>query len=238
MSFHRPAATGSAGGVTYCWRLHPARGETTSGDALFAETGRADGATLFLMVDVTSHGPEAAEVVRLLHERLLSDRVCAGRTPAGLLQTLHGMLQPVWAQTGRFVAALALRVGRDGSLQAAIAGVPPPLGRPAGKAWTIYEVDAGVLLGVPVESAYGETDLPLEAGGKVLACTDGVTEGRDASGRMYGHGPLVRFLDGLNAGLEAPAVLDALLADLRGHVGEAWPQDDTTLLLLAGPAGS
>jgi serine phosphatase RsbU (regulator of sigma subunit) len=237
MPFHRPAATGSAGGVTYCWRLHPARGETVSGDALFAETGRADGATLFLLVDVTSHGPKAAEVVRLLYERLLSDRACAGRSPAGLLQTLHGMLQPVWVQTGRFVAALALWVGRDGSLQVAHAGVPPPLGRAAGSPWTVHTLDTGGLLGVPLENTYRHTDLPLGTEGMLLACTDGVTEGRDSAGLMYGHGPLARFLNGLDVGVEAATLLERLLADLRGHVGDAWPQDDTTLLVLAGPGG-
>jgi serine phosphatase RsbU (regulator of sigma subunit) len=237
MPFHRPEAAGRTGGATFCWRLHPARGETASGDDLFAETGRADGGTLFLLVDVTSHGPEAAEVVRLLHERLLPDRACAGRTPAALLQTLHGMLQPVWAQTGRFVAALALRVARDGSVQGACAGVPPPWARAAGHPWAVHEIDGGLLLGIPVASGYGQTDLPLGPGGMLLACTDGVTEAKDPSGKQYGHGPFSKFL----AGSDDPkpsAILEGLLADLREHVGEGWPEDDTTLLILAGPPRS
>ncbi len=238
MPFHRPAAAGSAGGAIFCWQLHPAQGETASGDDLFAETGRADGSTLFLLVDVTSHGPEAAEVVRFLRERLLPDRACAGRTPAQLLQTLHAMLQPVWAQTGRFVAALTLRVGRDGSVQGAVAGVPPPWGRAAGQAWTIRPISGGVPLGVPMESSYGQTDLPLGPAGMLLACTDGVTEAKDSSGQLYGQGPFGRFLAGPGDGLQAAEILDALLADLREHVGEAWPEDDTTLLILAGPTRS
>jgi sigma-B regulation protein RsbU (phosphoserine phosphatase) len=237
MPFHAPAEAGSVGVVSYCWRLQPACGETTSGDALFVETGRADGSTLFLVVDVTHHGPEAAEVVRLLQDRLLPDRACAGRSPADLLQTLHGLLQPVWAQTGRFAAALALRVARDGSLQGAVAGAPAPRGRPAGQPWTVHALAGGPLLGVPMESRYAQTDLPLGAGAMLLACTDGVTEARDSSGFQYARVRLGTFLTRLGDDAEGPAVLAALLADLRDHVGPTWPQDDTTALCLWAPAG-
>jgi sigma-B regulation protein RsbU (phosphoserine phosphatase) len=236
MPFHSPAEAGSVGGVHFCWRLQPARGETTSGDALFRETGRPDGGTLFLVVDVTHHGPAAAEVVRLLHERFLADRACAGRSPADLLQTLHGMLQPVWAQTGKFVAALVLWVGPNGSLQGAAAGVPPPQGRSAGQPWAVRALAGGPLLGVPLEGRYGQSDLPLGSGAMLLACTDGVTEARDPSGLMYGHGRLAEFLARL-AEAEGPALLAGLLADLRDHVGPAWPQDDTTLLCLWSSPG-
>jgi hypothetical protein len=44
-----------------------------------------------------------------------------------------------------------------------------------------------------MESRYAQTDLPLETGAMLLACTDGVTEARDASGLQYGQTRLPPF---------------------------------------------
>jgi serine phosphatase RsbU (regulator of sigma subunit) len=236
MPFHLPAQDGSLGRVRYCWRLHPAGGTLRGGDAVFVETGRPDGHALFLLADATGHGEAAAEVVRLLHERILPDRRCAGQEPAELLRRLHGMLQPVWARTERFVAALAVQVaGNDGSMRAAAAGLPPPWARAPGSPWTAYEIAGGFVLGVPAEGEYGQTELWLGPGSFVLTFSDGLYEALDRGGRQYGHGPLAALLAGLPEGLPGPPLLDALLADVRNHAGDPWPQDDTTLLCIWRP---
>jgi serine phosphatase RsbU (regulator of sigma subunit) len=240
MPFHCPAQDGSLGCVHYCWRLHPAGGHAVSGDGLFVETGRADGRALFLLADAAGHGAEAQALVRLLHDRLLADRACAGLPPGELLGRLHGMLQPVWALTERFVAALAVLVGgRDGLLRASAAGLPSPWGRTPQGGWGVCELAGGIILGAPFEGSYGQTDLVLGPGALVLAFSDGLSEARDPEGRQYGRGPLDSLLGRLPAGVDGPPLVEALLADVRAHVGPPWPQDDTTLLCLwrraAGP---
>jgi sigma-B regulation protein RsbU (phosphoserine phosphatase) len=238
MPFACPPQAGSVGRVGYGWRRYPAFGHTACGDALFAETGRPDGRTLFLLVDVTDHGPKAAEVVDLLAERILPDRACADLEPAPLLRTLHGMLQPVWTTTERFVAALALLVdGRDGSLQGAGAGLPPPRGRPATGPWDTCTLAGGIFLGAPAQGTYDQTGLSLEPGGLLLAFSDGVSEAKDRGGVMYGRSLLGEHLNRLPGALAGPPLLDALVDDLRGDVGEGWPQDDTLLLCLWGESG-
>jgi serine phosphatase RsbU (regulator of sigma subunit) len=236
MPFHRPAPEGSLGGVHYCWRLHSAGGAPLSGDALVVETGRPDGRALFLLLDAAGKGAPAAEVVRVLCDRLLRERACAGLAPAELLRRLHGMLQPVWALTGRFVAALAVLVaGPDGVLRAAGAGLPPPWARAANAGWAAWEPAGGVPLGIPVEDPYGQSDLAVGPGALVLAFSDGLSEAQDAAGRQYAHGPMATLLGALPEGVAGPTLLEALLADVRGHVGALWPQDDTTLLCLWRP---
>lgn len=231
MTFEPPQSERAFGKVGWSWRAQPAQGEAVSGDGLFIEPSRADGNLLFLLVDVAGHGPPAAEVVTLLGQRLLPDVNCANLGPDALLQRLHGMLQPVWLDTDRFVAAVALLIDpRDGSVRAACAGVPPPWCRFAGEGWSVQPIASGIVLGVPAEGRYQSTGLSLGTGGAVLAFSDGAPEARDTSDRQYGHVRMADFLAGLPAGLVGPPLLDALLADLRAHVGEAWPQDDTTLL--------
>src|SRR5262245_24282239 len=127
MPFTTPPPAADIGSVRYSWRGRPARGADQGGDGLFVEAGRADGRPLFLLVDVTGHGRDAAPGLAFLRDHLLADPHVWGRSPADLLQTLHGMLQPFFLETGRFVAALAVRVdGVAASLAAAHAGVPRP----------------------------------------------------------------------------------------------------------------
>src|SRR5687768_14038236 len=78
----------------------PCFGETASGDGLFVETGRDDGAVLLLLVDVMGHGDEAAAVVAALGDHYLRLPACLNQTPASLLAALHSLLLPLWDAEG------------------------------------------------------------------------------------------------------------------------------------------
>jgi serine phosphatase RsbU (regulator of sigma subunit) len=233
MPFHQPPAAGSSGHLGYCWRLHPARGETVSGDALFAETGRADRRTLFLLLDVSGHGAGPAAVVRYLAGAVLRDAECANRRPAELLRILHGMLAPVWLDTCRFVAGMALLV--DGShVEAAAAGLPYPMRR-AGGSWQACQLGGGAPLGAPAETAYDSRSLSLLPGNVLLAFSDGIPEARNDADRQYHPHFFTAFLAGQRPDAVGVSLCDALLIDVQNHAGAAWPQDDTTLLCLWHP---
>jgi sigma-B regulation protein RsbU (phosphoserine phosphatase) len=230
MPFHRPPAAGLLGPLGYCWRLHPAHGEVLSGDALFMETGRKDRRTLFLFLDVAGHGAPAAQVVRYLDGGVLRDPECANHPPAELLRVLHGMLEPVWLDTCRFVAALGLLV--DGSqVEAAAAGLPYPMRRLHDGLWETCNL-GGTPLGSPAETTYDITVLSLPPGGVLLAFTDGIPEARDGDETQYHPDSLTAFLDTQAADAAGVPLCEALLADVRNHAGAAWPQDDTTVLCL------
>jgi hypothetical protein len=72
---------------------HPFLGETVNGDAVFVETGRADGAYLLLLVDVSGHGPQTAPTMDAIRHALVDPRRqnCA---PADLLESLNDEFVP------------------------------------------------------------------------------------------------------------------------------------------------
>jgi hypothetical protein len=87
----------------------PFKGETVNGDALFAEEGRADGALMLFLVDVTHHGPSTAATMNTIRD-VLGEPASQGLEPAALLQTLHAILALEWDITGKFACAFVLKV--------------------------------------------------------------------------------------------------------------------------------
>jgi phosphoserine phosphatase RsbU/P len=188
-----------------------------------------------LLIDVTGHGPAAAQTVELLERHLLPDPCCSDLAPADLLRVLHGMLQSEWVATGRFVTALALLIGAQRTVKGGNAGQPEPLaGRPGGS-WQPWSVPGGPPLGLPIpDAAYADAERNLGLGECLLAFTDGVSEAGARQGQQFQHGPLQTFLAGLPAGLGIDEVVARLWQALQTHVGPRWPEDDMTVLGIEG----
>ncbi|WP_190129055.1 PP2C family protein-serine/threonine phosphatase [Streptomyces mashuensis] len=107
-------------------------------------------------------------------------------------------------------------IGADGGVRELAPegpGLPLGLGDLAGMPRTVHRV-------------------PLPPGGRVLACTDGVTEARSADGRFY---PLARRLDAW-AALPTHELLARLRADLAAHVGGRLQDDVAVLVVERAPA--
>jgi hypothetical protein len=67
----------------------------------------------------------------------------------------------------------------------------------------------------------------VEAGDRILACSDGVIEARSPEGRMFG---LERLVDRLVREAEAEALFDGLLQTLGDFVGGGELGDDLSLI--------
>lgn len=210
----------------------PFLGETVNGDALFVEVGRSDGAFLLLLVDVTHHGPRTLPTMHALRAAL-GDAFYQNRQPADLLQWLHDALAPQFDVTENFVAALAVRVesGRQ-DVTAANAGQPQPLLSRTGAGWQAWALPRGSFLGIlPGSTEYHEETTPLAAGDRLLAFTDGVTEGGAKLGvPQFQVGGLEAFL--ASAPATPTETVRGLMAALSTHVGPNWPDDDTTVFCL------
>ncbi len=233
MPFQRPAAVLVHGHITGYWANQPHRGEAVSGDDLFEEVGRTDARQLLLLIDVMGHGPAAAQIVHLLGSHLLQDAQCQNLTPADLLTTLHGMLEPAFATSGEFVAALALLAdGRTGTILGGAAALPEPWLEGVG-GWQPWSCAVGPPLGLPFpEITYQHNALTLAPGQRLLAFTDGVIEAGAGLGSQYQHGRLQAFLARLTPDQAPDRIVALLLADLQDHAGPLWPQDDTSILCL------
>ena len=121
-------------------RALPARiGAGVSGDGLWREQFRADGGTLFLLIDVEGKGPASAPLREVL-ELALDDESTWDLPPGDLLVELHSQAAAVWAETGKcFVAQAVLVLPDHGSFLVASAGVPYPYHAPAARPWQIVE---------------------------------------------------------------------------------------------------
>ncbi len=235
MPFSRPAPALGHQRFTAFWRTEPYKGEQENGDALFIEVGRVDGSLLLLLVDVTGHGAAAALTVDFLQSKVLPAPAGADRELGDLLTYLNQALRQEFATTGRFVAALCLKVdGTTGTVVGANAAQPEPLLGQAGAAWQSWSLPGGTFLGVELPNhGYQQATAPLASRQQLLAFTDGVSEaGAKAVASQFQHGPLQTFFGRLSAGLSCQDIVDRLMQALQQHVGAAWPDDDTTVMCL------
>src|SRR3954451_22900329 len=154
-----------------------------SGDGLWREQGRADGGTLFLLVDVESKGPPTAPLRELL-ELALDDAATKDLDPGDLLVELHSQAAAVWADGGKcFVAQAVLVLPEHGCFLVASAGVPYPCHAAAEVPWQEVVATSPSIqwLGRPDIHEEGGPTFPAKrvqagAGDRYLGCTDGITE--------------------------------------------------------------
>lgn len=232
MPYGVPSISGCIGPLEFAWRLLPACGHSTSGDAVLQETARTDGRVQFLLLDVSGKGPSAAAVVATVKWQLQVDDQLSSQSPAELLSILHSRLAPVWAETGHFVCAMAVLVDGGGcSIEAANAGQPLPVTERNGSV-SPWVLPSGFPLGVPVENArYESAHAALQPGETVLFVSDGATDVRSPGSRPIGAAGLIdHWKASTSWSASLPHRIDALLDALEQIAHDDWPQDDTTVL--------
>jgi serine phosphatase RsbU (regulator of sigma subunit) len=89
----------------------------------------------------------------------------------------------------------------------------------------------GVPLGLFAETTHEVRSVALEQGATLILYSDGITEARDAKRTIFGVDRLVASAKRAHA-LDAPAMVEAILNDVREFTGTARPEDDRTLVLL------
>jgi serine phosphatase RsbU (regulator of sigma subunit) len=139
--------------------------------------------------------------------------------PAALLREVNRTLRGEVRRA--FVTATYLYF--DGATVAiANAGHPPPLLCRGGE---IRELGTqGVLLG-RFDTAYAAETTPLASGDRIVACTDGVIEARNARGEEFGE---ERLKDAVRRGASAAEIARAA----RAWAGDQSDADDITLVVI------
>ena len=96
-------------------------------------------------------------------------------------------------------------------------------------------LDLGFPLGLKedISGLVGETQVALDSGDVMVAYTDGITEAVDPLGIAYG---LQRLAEAVRVSHQMPAeqIREAVLADVRGHIGGGPLLDDISLLVVKG----
>ena len=118
----------------------------------------------------------------------------------------------------------------DGTLTYTNAGQPPPLHLKKGKGKIDMLGRTGPPLGVLEEGQWDPIDVDIKSGESLILYTDGVTDSCNASGTFYGAQRLLALIE-QNKGKSAPALHDALLADIDRFVAGELQYDDTAIVV-------
>jgi serine phosphatase RsbU (regulator of sigma subunit) len=170
-----------------------------------------DGRLGVVLGDVTGHGIEAAAdmaMAKFVFRSLAREHPEPGEFLRAANDVVVGEIAP-----GKFITMVYLAIDPvSGEVAGAGAGHPPP--RILRADGSIEGLDVrGLVLGIEPGQDFEEVRQPLDVGGAVIVCTDGVLEAR-RQGELYG----VERLDAvLTAHREAPAqeIAQAILEDCR-----------------------
>ncbi|MEM9296291.1 MAG: PP2C family protein-serine/threonine phosphatase [Planctomycetota bacterium] len=194
-----------------------------------------DGSTCLALADVCGKGIQAALVCASLHGML---RACvnAGLDIASVGQTLNAYLVEHLPEGGFATLVAAAVDPASGQVEVFNAGHPPPLlVKPDGSA---APIDAGIQtpLGVQPYDEPQTQSLALGPGAAILLYSDGITEGRDADGKMLGIDALAastpNWMASASPGQDGiDAALAALMQSAHDRREGAPPEDDCTALL-------
>ena len=206
--------------------LEPAR--SVGGD--FYDCFMLDRHRLFFLIgDVSGKGLGASLFMALSKSLLKSIALRAADDPAAILARANEEISRDNRELLFVTVFAAVLDVRDGSLAFCNAGHEPPvLRQPGGMPERLFE-SGGPPLCVMPDFAFASGNLRLQPGGWLCVVTDGVTEGMNERGELYGSARLLAALRGLESA--APdAIVTALRDDVRRFAGTAEQSDDVTLL--------
>ncbi len=188
----------------------------------------ADGRYAVMIGDVSGHGPSAAVMMAMLHA-ILRAYPRRPESPGEVLEHANMHLTVKNIEQTFITAFLAFYDPATRELTYARAGHPPPLlmGPRPGTIELLDEVGE-IPLGIFTHVHYRIAQRTLEPGQTLALYTDGITEARDADGRMF-------ELDGILTALrDCSGEPHCVIANVRDHLRrfEAGhrPHDDQTLL--------
>lgn len=193
-----------------------------------------DGVVTIGIGDVTGHGLEsgilmvmAQTAVRTLSEIREADPV---RFLDILNRTIYKNVQRMNSDKNLTLAILNYAEGR---IQIGGQHEEVLVARKGGQIERIDTIDLGFPIGLDAEIAdfISHTSVDLEPGDGVVLYTDGIAEAEDASGRLYGIDRLCAIAS-QNWHLPAKQIEQAIIQDVRRHIGQQKVFDDITLLVL------
>jgi sigma-B regulation protein RsbU (phosphoserine phosphatase) len=219
------------------WRFNPC--ERIGGDIFNIQRQDEDQVGLY-MLDVCGHGVPAALISVAASQFLAGPRGLLGggcqlTSPETVLNHLDEAFP--FERFDSYFSIVCMSIDtRRGTLSYGGAGHPPPVLLGADGALTVLD-HRGPVIGFGTKTPYGQRELRLAVGDKIILYTDGLTENRGRNGRAFGrdrfHGMLREF-----SRRPVGAIVDALHREVRRFLDGVEPDDDISLLGVeyTGPA--
>ena len=183
--------------------------------------------------DVSGHGYSCG-IQQAMVMASLASLVKAGRRPSEILVEIDRVLR--MGRSGRLFTSVALLAldPKTGKGLLANAGHPYPLLLEEGVCREI--TGSGLPLGQGPKRTYEDIAVEIPRGGVLILASDGLYEGPDLVDTPYGYDRPRDVLTAVSLWRRpAEAIVEALFADWRRHVGDGTPSDDTTVLVVKRP---
>jgi len=183
--------------------------------------------------DVMGHGVRSALVTAMLRTLVEELRPVAS-DPGELLTRMNAELMTILRHAGEVLFATSFYMVADtstGKMSYAVAGHPPPfhLRRRAGCIEPLRNGNGGPALGIFEGIRYKTSGHVLESNDAIVLFTDGLFEVESPAREEFGYDRL-RLAASRRLDEPAPALLDALLADVRAF-SQNGPFDDDLCLV-------
>jgi predicted ATPase/serine phosphatase RsbU (regulator of sigma subunit) len=183
--------------------------------------------------DVTGHGLESG-VLMMMVQTAVRTLLEAQETDAGkFLETLNRIIyKNVQRMNSHRNLTLCLVDYQDGNLRLSGQHEEMIVVRTNGTIEQIDTIDLGFPIGLEPEIGdfVAHTDIELFPDDVVLLYTDGITEAEDIDHNFYGLERLCQVVQN-NRHLSAPEIRQAILEDLREHIGKQEVFDDITFVV-------
>lgn len=194
-----------------------------------------DGQQLFIYIgDVTGHGVPAG-LIMMMVDTLVSTLAMQGvNNGKDLIVSTNNILAPR-ISARLFMTAVMLRWNKEEQKMYYTGAGHEHLLIYRAKSERVESLaSGGIALGMipDVSKIVREIPLPLEIGDTVVLYSDGITEARDETDKMYGLNSLVQSLKHHGYRPTAESIFDHLTQDFSEFVGEYVQADDITMIVI------
>ena len=184
--------------------------------------------------DVTGHGLESGMLMLMVQTAVRTLQEVEETNPVRFMDILN---RTIYKNIQRMDSAKNLTLSlidySDGELNLTGQHEEVILARSNGEVELLDTTDLGFPIGLDDEIAdfVGEQKIKLDAGDVAVLFTDGITEAEDIHGKLYGIDKLCEVIK-QNRHLNSAEIKDAVIEDVRSHIGLQEVFDDITLLVL------
>ena len=206
---------------------------TVSGD-FFDYVPLNNGEFAVVLADVTGKGMKGA-MNAALSSGALHSVAKLEMSPSEMLWVLNQNLYPRFQRYTNCAMAILTIDPTNKTIKYANAGIPYPIIKRSEGDVEEIAID-GLPLGAFKSSEYDETPpMELKSGNTIILFSDGITEAaqRDNPDQLYMETDrLTRLIKGLDKTINAEAMIDAIIDDVRHFSGDAQQNDDMTIVVI------
>ena len=184
----------------------------------------------FLIADVSGKGTPAA-LFMMTAKTMIKDYALIHGDTAEIFTAVNQRLCEN-NDAGMFATAwIGILDTNTMSLQFTNAGHNYPMFKRLGEACALLKKKHGLFLAGMEDTVYGQSEMQLQAGDRLLLYTDGVTEAHNPGGQLYGDDRLMEVINN-TADDKGETMLSRVLSDVN-QFADSEPQfDDITLIVL------